>query len=264
MTSMSDSCDLFQYEQKTKTYEKDGLVVKSEMLLPQIPYFCGFFWRRHGYSHEDIRETLKMFRPYHLWPAIIMRGLGLNSSAVKASYTTDDPLIWGAKQPAIKDMMHHVSNTEYPVAPQADCLVYDTKVHKPFLPYHVLNASDFRQISMIVGRNIIYPWKGISAVAIRFERDGGLILMKRVIKFELYEQLFPQPAECLILQLPEFKEEATDVRWVILNEAWFFSGQKISQDANKRKNKSNNNKKTKEAPNNKKEKRQAKAKAKAK
>lgn len=80
--------------------------------LPLV--FSPLFWYRNEYTKKDVEDTLKKYPAYHMWHYSLVLQLPVATTAVKISHECRDGMIYGAKQPAFRNIMSHLSQPQRP------------------------------------------------------------------------------------------------------------------------------------------------------
>lgn len=170
-------------------------VIKRDLCVHITPYLTLDLWKRHKYTYDDIEITLRSFQPVHLWGISMALGLAPTRATVQPSYDTDDTLIYGAKSPAVKQIMQCVRDSLYPDNPYTESvLTRRVSRHKPVLPVHkVKDVSLFKQYlkhQLVNNSQRLFQWEDIVVVPIQLEADKYL-LMTRVIDEASYAENIP-------------------------------------------------------------------------
>jgi len=192
-----------------------GMLCRQMLTLTPIVFFTPQFWDRHQYTMADIRTTFKACRSQHLWLHAQHLGIAMDSSAVKTGFSTDSEMIWGAKQPAVAQLMKHVEKV-YKASSGPDMLL-TIPSHYPGLPCHIVSQQQFDSYAAGINCQTVFQWKDIQCIATGFELDKSVIAMCRVLPVAEYAAIYRPDRDCLAMQ-PTLSPFATHAR---VEETWF-------------------------------------------
>lgn len=149
---------------------------KVRFELPTI--FSSQFLQRHEYSIKDVESTLKSYKAYHMWHYSLLLQLPVATTAVKISHECRDGLIYGAKQPAIRQIISYLQKPNAYI----DTLVWPTQSvltnrhceHRPHLPAHELDSDTWDQLhQQLLARNGGAEAAAAAAAAAASTKKGG-------------------------------------------------------------------------------------------
>lgn len=224
--------------------EYDGPIITRNITMQLVPYFTPECWERHGYKISDIELTMRQVCSRHLWPVALLYRIALDSSAVKAAFSSETGMVWGAKLAAIRQNINHIAahnsnvlRTNNPDADKHAILWHKYKdkepQHKPYIPLHPCTDTQYNEYRACIPSGIqydltpvprIFQWKDIDVVPMRVEQKD-LILMTRVVPESVYYQKHGRPYAPV--HIPPTVCLPTGERFCLLRESFFLIAQSL-------------------------------------
>lgn len=148
-------------------------------------------WQRHGYSMEDVIDTLNYHGSIHLWQLALQLCVQLSSSSVKLSFTSPTAMNFSSKAIVVFKIAKQLK--EFYKFSATNRLDKSLIEHVPSIPVHRIPNSTYelwRQHSplkeqgvsflSVNERTMLMPWKDIQMLPMWIEQNGSLYLIRVV------------------------------------------------------------------------------------
>ena len=147
-------------------------------------------WRRHGYSFNDVVDTLDSFSSMHLWQFVLLCGLAPQSSSIKAAFQKPTSLTYSSKKIALTRITNFIGMSfKFPDQSVLDQIHTD---HVPPPPIHRIPTQLYYKWKKLTPLpltrkflipnyvNDVFEWNGI--MMIPWEMQGDNIYMIRLVQ----------------------------------------------------------------------------------
>jgi len=212
---------------KKANFHKPTYIVQNQFTrLPEL--LNENLWQRHGYSISDIRKTLNAFDERTLWKLILTYSNPATNSSTKIEHDEDFDLKCDGRTSALSKFIKILKdrNKEWDKRPSVTNYGNDKKltsvinVHIPSLPVHTLSENAFLTLkNSLSNKRSIYAWKDILVTPFEINPTHDIILMYRVLPWDLYYQIKGLPKK--LTEMPNYFE-LNGTWYAFMDEAFFF------------------------------------------
>lgn len=234
---------------KKTIFEFEAFMYPPLMLLPHT-------WKRYNYTIEDVVSTFDRMDASFVWGISLMLLAGTYepeaaSAGVRSTFQSPFTFLFISRK-TVFDVFLSTQHDSIDKTSNRSVLCRERSDHRPLIPKIDVGLEVFNQLLKIVPKrhpsfiwHPIYPFyhvfKDIMLIPISYDKTNNLIYMNRIIEEDTYNLIPIQPKTCLIT-LP-IKVTIEHKKYVVIEEACFFTSSLSTLKISKKRGNANKMKK---------------------